>query len=182
MKKDIQKCSKQKNFKPGFTLLELLVVVLIIGILAGVALPQYRKATVKAQTRQLISHLKAVSDAQQRFYLANNRYATNFNDLDIEIAGYTGKDCSDFSSWGPTDCLSNNHSVLFFNNSGAIHVLFNKGKYVLSGFTILLSRDSKNIYCYHAGRNNNKLCTDILNCTFDFSLYDYNYYYKCNNL
>ena len=39
----------KNNSKQGFTLLELLVVVLIIGILAAIALTQYRKAVIKAR-------------------------------------------------------------------------------------------------------------------------------------
>ena len=73
-----------KNVK-GFTLLELLVVIVIIGILAAIALPQYRKAVGKAELAQVISATKAVQNAQERYYLVNGKYATSFNSLDIEL-------------------------------------------------------------------------------------------------
>ena len=71
--------------KKAFTLLELLVVVLIIGILAAVALPQYRKAVGRAELAQVISATKAITNAQERFYLANGSYTTNLQDLDINL-------------------------------------------------------------------------------------------------
>ena len=57
--------------KKGFTLIEMLVVVLIIGILAGVALPQYERAVEKARTAEPKIILKDMFRAQQECGLKN---------------------------------------------------------------------------------------------------------------
>jgi len=78
----------KKYYTQGFTLLELLVVVLIIGILAAIALPQYKKAVLKSRATEAISILKAIQGAQQRYFLSNGSYlhdTTDLTPLDIEI-------------------------------------------------------------------------------------------------
>ena len=69
--------------KKAFTLIELLVVVLIVGILASIALPQYQKAVAKARVTEAIVAMKALSDAEEIYYLANNKYTATLDELDI---------------------------------------------------------------------------------------------------
>ena len=81
--------------KKGFTLLELLVVVLIIGILAAIALPQYKMAVAKSKFATMKNNLKAMDEAEDRYYLVHNQYTKNLSELDIDI---TDSDCG-LHSW-----------------------------------------------------------------------------------
>ena len=73
--------------KKGFTLVELLIVVLIIGILSAVAVPMYQGAVDKSRWSTLLTSAKALQTAQEAAHMETGSYAYDLNDLSIGLAG-----------------------------------------------------------------------------------------------
>lgn len=61
----------------GVTLIELMIVIIIVAILASIAIPGYRQYVLRAHRTEAKSALLNLASAQERFYLQNNRYATD---------------------------------------------------------------------------------------------------------
>lgn len=59
----------------GFTLVELMIVVAIIGILAAIAVPAYREHIVKTNRSDAMAVLQGFAQAMERHYAQNNTYA-----------------------------------------------------------------------------------------------------------
>jgi type IV pilus assembly protein PilE len=66
----------RKNSK-GFTLIELMIVVVIIGILAAMAIPRYMKAATKAKQSEAKGILRQVFTMQNAYYIEFNYYCRN---------------------------------------------------------------------------------------------------------
>ena len=170
--------------KLGFTLLELLVVVLIIGILAGIALPQYKRAKEKAEAAELLTNVKVFYEAQQRYFLANGTFSESFDNLDIDFSGFEKGGCDGFSAFKPKDCHSNNKNVIFVSKNSlgtSFPVLRKQGKYKYSGFMFsggdVSFLPNNTLICYEYKQNG--FCSDLLKCDLIYELNETNKYYSC---
>lgn len=74
----------------GFTLLELLMVVIIIGILASIALPQYLRTAERARAAEALQNLAAIRSAELRFRTQDpaGNYTAVLTKLDIDVPGF----------------------------------------------------------------------------------------------
>ena len=181
---------KLRKYPPkGFTLIELLVVVLIIGILAAIALPQYQRVKEKSEAAQLLTSIKALHEAQQRYYLVNGVFAESIDNLDVEFEGFERGGCEDFTGFPKKDCQSNNKSTVFVSSFGggiSSASLRKTGKYKYSGYWIVEESEgglnaipSNHLFCYDSfGKD---FCLRILNCELFYKLDENNSFYSCQS-
>ncbi len=72
--------------KRGFTLVEILVVIIVIGILATIALPQFFKVAERGRASEGVGILGALRSAQMRYYTEHQgNYADDCSDLDVDL-------------------------------------------------------------------------------------------------
>ena len=61
----------------GITLMELMIVVVIVGIMAAIAYPNYRDFAARAKRNEAMDILLEIAQNQERFYLQNNTYTAD---------------------------------------------------------------------------------------------------------
>ena len=69
----------------GFTLVELAVVVVIIGVLAAFAVPRFLASVERSKAAEAFNYLSAVQSAQERYHARQGTYASSIDDLDIKL-------------------------------------------------------------------------------------------------
>lgn len=69
--------SRHHKTSRGFTLIELMITVAIIGLLASIALPSYSSYIARARRADARTQLTQAAQFMQRFYSANDSYSTD---------------------------------------------------------------------------------------------------------
>lgn len=100
-----------KNRKQGFTLVEIMIVVMIIGLLAAIALPGFARARTSAQRNACINNLRMLVDAQDQYAIENNRSTADsavMGDLTPYLRGELVPVCPAGGTYAPGATLGEN--------------------------------------------------------------------------
>lgn len=71
--------SLSKRLQKGFTIVELLIVIVVIGILAALVITTYNGIQQKGRNTERTTDLKAIQGQLEAYYAQNGRYPTNTN-------------------------------------------------------------------------------------------------------
>ena len=75
-----------KTRQTGFTLIELMITVVIVGILAAVALPSYKQYIIRSNRAAAKAQMMDIANREQQFLLANRSYVDK---TALEASGYS---------------------------------------------------------------------------------------------
>ena len=112
---------KSRHKQRGVTLIELVVVIMIIGILAAVAVPSYRNYVVRSQRADAKDALLALASQQEKHYLQCNTYADNIanapscDDSELQGADTSENGWYDLAIVDPTDATQFNLTATAIN-------------------------------------------------------------------
>lgn len=84
------------NNEQGFSLIELIIVIVVLGIISVYAIPYLQKAVNASQNSNMNASLKTAASTQVNFYSQNNRFA-RLGELNTMLAGALGKGSGDLT-------------------------------------------------------------------------------------
>ncbi len=80
----MQRTVGHSKTRKGFTLVELAVVIVIIGVLAAFGVPRFLKSVERSKASEAFAYLSAVRSSQERYLAQYGQYSTDISKLDIQ--------------------------------------------------------------------------------------------------
>ncbi|MBN1435288.1 prepilin-type N-terminal cleavage/methylation domain-containing protein [Candidatus Fermentibacterales bacterium] len=77
----------------GFTLIELMIVVVIIGILAAIAIPKFTSVKDQANQSSCRTNMRALASAEAVYYAKYDSYTMDFTNLDLVMGNASVLEC-----------------------------------------------------------------------------------------
>ncbi len=71
----------------GFSLIELMMVIVIVSILTAIAYPSYMKSVTKSRRSVALAALQDIANLQEQYFLNNKAYTADFTDIGL-VANY----------------------------------------------------------------------------------------------
>jgi prepilin-type N-terminal cleavage/methylation domain-containing protein len=75
----------KRRLNSGFTLVELAVVVVIIGVLAAFAVPRFLASVERSKAAEAFNYLASIHSSQERYHARQAQYSPDVTSLDIEM-------------------------------------------------------------------------------------------------
>lgn len=141
------------KFDRGFTLLELLVTVAIVGLLAAIAIPEFKQYRSRAYDSAAISDIHSLYSAEEVYYIDNEDYA---------LCGSTPQCQGVLEAFSPSKNIGHNINSLSFNGNRKMRIrtchtfsagrtIIPAGQYSSSGSSSELSKAFERLHSYGNG-------------------------------
>ncbi|EKO3659009.1 pilin [Vibrio metschnikovii] len=114
----------------GFTLIELMIVVAIIGVLAAIAVPQYQNYVAKSEASSALATISGIRTNVETYVLGEGKFPSNEDEIRKEVGI-------------PTSNLGTITLQPKENGDGSIEFKFTTGSPLVNGKTLTLARTAE---------------------------------------
>lgn len=144
---------KKNNKKKGFTLIEVLVAVVIIGTLAAIGIPSYTRSIERSRAAAPMANLGSIAKAQNAYLVGTEHYTNDIGNLDISLIDESNGENATGNTFE-----SEFFTYKVYGDDKTVSVATRKGVPDDKKYELSISYSTNQIYCRPI---TNKTCIDL---------------------